>query len=180
MFQGSCMINTIRNLLYILCRNTSSSVITTKNMREDIRDAFVTSIYEVPGTTSFATLKEFSNKILSGVSVRYQPTLELFICTINSLLRMDLRESIVMPTPQQYIVGLLGIDQNLISKILRKITDHNNISVTINENPIKLSSDWPQCCLTISDEVVNKKITIAFGKRGTGEHIEITNITTYQ
>ena len=178
-YQGSCMISTVRNLVYMLCRTTSDSTeIVKENMKEDIKTAFSDLIHTVPGTTSESTLKGFAEKILPGITDQYQPTLELFVCTLNSLLRVDMQESIAIPTPHQYISGSLGIHQGVIESILRKITNHNgHLTVTLNNNPTKLSNDWPQSCLIINDLTVNKKITIAFGLRGTGYHVEIIDIT---
>jgi len=176
-YQGSCMVSTIRNLVYMLCRNTSHpGDIITDNIKKDIKGAFSDSIYTVSGTTSFNKLKQFSEKILPGITGKYQPTLELFICSLNSLLREDLRESITIPTPQQYLSGQLGIDQMVVESILKKITGSHNINVTIQEKCPKLWRDWPTCLLIVNDETINKRITIAFGKRGFGEHIEIIDI----
>lgn len=80
-YQGSCMISTIRNLMYILCRATSDSTeIVKENMKEDIKTAFSDLIHTVPGTTSASTLKGFAEKILPSATDQYQPTLELFVC----------------------------------------------------------------------------------------------------
>ena len=174
-YQGSCMVSTIRNLVYMLRQNTLyPENIITDNIKEDIRSAFSDPIYEISGTTSFNKLKQFSDKILPGITEKYQPTLELFVCILNSLLREDLRESVVIPTPQQYLSGL--IYQTVVKSILEKITGFHDITVIIQKDCPKLAGNWPECCLIINDKTINKKVTIAFGKRGAGEHSEIIDI----
>lgn len=174
------MISTIRNLLYIFCRNSAAAAEVTKtNMREDMATAFNTSINNISGTTSMTVLKEFANNILLGVSKEYQPTLELFACTLNSLLKTELQKNIPMPTPKQYTDNLLGVDGSLIDAIFKEITGHNDdITVTKRTDPPRLSTDWPELCLEINDKIVKKKVTVAFGKRGRGTHIEIIDIKT--
>lgn len=179
--QGSCMVSTIRNLLYILCRNPPNEFnINTSNMRNEIKDEFECSIYTVPGTTSRETLKKFAYLILPGITEGYEPTLELFICTLNSMLPVTSRLTIPIPSPGQYLSGkLCKNNEKLLETILKKITGHDDIAVVavaVNSRCSKLTQTWPKEVLIITDNIVNKKITIALGQCGAGHHVEIIGI----
>lgn len=121
-------------------------------------------------------MKEFAQRILPDVKDEYQATLELFVYTLNSSLKDSLKEVCMsVPTPLEHINKT--IYQKLLDKILKKITDHGaDITVTIQNNPQELSRNWPKHSFIIIDKKVNKKITVAFGQRGTGAHVEIIKI----
>lgn len=183
--QGSCMVSAIRNLLCILCRDENGEYKKNDSLRNEV-DKYIRNFNDtkirdfIPGTTSPAILGEFAENILPEIKVSYQPTLDLFVCTLNNLLKNKIESSkVVIPTPAEYMYGkkLEIFYQDLIETILRKITGHDEkLSVEKSNNLKKLTHDWPELCLVIRDKVVDKEITIAFGKRGNGEHVEITNI----
>lgn len=171
------MISTIRNLLYILCRNNQNSKeIITNNMNDSVIEAFSGSIYFISGTTSFITLRTFANKILTEITNEYKPDLALFAYTLYGLLKEKISIT-PLPTPKEYLNKVVPAE--LIKAILSKISNHD-IKVEINNNPPKLTRTWPEEHLIISDTNVKKKITIAFGQCGSGAHAEIINIETLQ
>lgn len=184
--QGSCMVSVIRNLLCILCRDENGEYKKNDSLRSEV-DKYIRNFNDtkirdfIPGTTSPAILGEFAENILPEIKVSYQPTLDLFVCTLNNLLKNKIESSkVVIPTPAEYMDGkkLEIFYQDLIETILRQITNHGkSLSTTIQKEwKTKNNNSWHNYTIAIEDEIVNKKVTIDIRKIGDGHHIEITDI----
>ena len=125
-YQGSCLLSTIHNLLNILCRDGTNDTKreTWKQMskvREDIKTYFGKEelYYNIPGMTSPANLIKFAEKIGLVNIGTYQPTIYLLANTLNSLL-ID-NEKLPIISREMEIEEM----RNFINSILNKITGHN-------------------------------------------------------
>ena len=188
--QGSCMVSVIRNLLCILCRDENGEYKKNDSLRSEV-DKYIRNFNDtkirdfIPGTTSPAILGEFAENILPEIKVSYQPTLDLFVCTLNDLLSDKIDNAkVIIPSPKSYVMNseYHGIDYaDLIGKILRKITGHGeSLSTEIlrkkQNTSTRTDETWYNYEIVIKDEIVNKKVTIDIRKIGDGHHIEITDI----
>lgn len=185
LYQGSCMISTIRNLIYMLCRSDKYALKPNFESNEYIRDEIkenlskITDVSIVPGTTNELALKEFADILFSEPPlIKYEPTLLLFMLTLNNLLKDAHKltfSRIQLALELQNVLSSASLRS--IENILKRITNHENISVSLGKKPIYLTN-WPAYCVKIKDSTIKKEITIGFGKRGIGLHTEILDIKT--